>query len=363
MTTQDILTCDQCSGELKYAPGVEALECPYCGHVNEVEVDPEEVIEELDFTEALRTAESSQEMREAVVVRCDGCGAQVELGANVTARDCCYCGDSLEAHEKSERRFKPRSLLPFAVTDDQARELFRKWILSLWFAPNALKKLARVQDGLKGVYVPYWTYDCYALTDYRGQRGEHYWVTQTYTVMVDGKPQTRTKQVRKTRWYPASGRVSNSFDDVLVLASGSLPRKISRKLEPWDLHELKSFREEYLSGFVTEAYQTSLEDGFGVAKGRMSPTIDQTIRRDIGGDEQRIHHRTTDYQDITFKHILLPLWLSAYRYREKVYRFFVNARTGEVQGERPWSWAKIVLLVLTIIAVGGGIAAAVNLSQ
>ena len=31
-----------------------------------------------------------------------------------------------------------------------------------------------------------------------------------------------------------------------------------------------------------------------------------------------------------FKHILLPLWLSAYHYRDQSYRFMVNARTGEV---------------------------------
>ncbi|MBV9774716.1 MAG: hypothetical protein JO040_12240, partial [Gemmatimonadetes bacterium] len=72
---------------------------------------------------------------------------------------------------------------------------------------------------------------------------------------------------------------------------------------------------------------------------------------DIGGDEQRIHSTDTRYDDVTFKHILLPVWISAYRYREKVYRRLVNARTGEVQGERPWSWIKIALLVLFVAAL------------
>jgi hypothetical protein len=88
----------------------------------------------------------------------------------------------------------------------------------------------------------------------------------------------------------------------------------------------------------------------------MRPVIESTVRTDIGGDVQQISSLSTDYNDIKFKHILLPLWISAYRYNEKVYRFTVNARTGEVQGERPYSAWKIFFFVLTILAViGGGI--------
>ena len=85
----------------------------------------------------------------------------------------------------------------------------------------------------------------------------------------------------------------------------------------------------------------------------MAPDIDSKIRWDIGGDEQRIHSKTTYYQNITFKYILLPVWISAYRFKERTFQFLVNARTGEVQGERPWSWIKITLLVIFILALIG----------
>ena len=96
-----------------------------------------------------------------------------------------------------------------------------------------------------------------------------------------------------------------------------------------------------------------LRAGFNLAKDKMVPDIDSKIRWDIGGDEQRILSKTTYYQNITFKYILLPVWISAYRFKERTFQFLVNARTGEVQGERPWSWIKITLLVIFILALIG----------
>ena len=164
---------------------------------------------------------------------------------------------------------------------------------------------------------------------------------------------SQTRQVRRTRWYPATGRVWVDFNDILVPASDTLPRKYVDELEPWDLPALTPYADEYLSGFQSESYTTDLRAGFNLAKDKMVPDIDSKIRWDIGGDEQRIHSKTTYYQNITFKYILLPVWISAYRFKDRTFQFLVNARTGEVQGERPWSWIKITLLVIFILALIG----------
>src|SRR5207247_10548566 len=107
-------------------------------------------------------------------------------------------------------------------------------------------------------------------------------------------------------------------------------------------------RDEYLSGFRTDSYQIGLEQGFATARGMMWPRIVSTIESDIGGDEQRINRKDTRYRDITFKHVLFPVWISAYRYKAKIYRLLINARTGETQGDRPYSVIKYVLLALSI---------------
>jgi hypothetical protein len=112
-----------------------------------------------------------------------------------------------------------------------------------------------------------------------------------------------------------------------------------------------SFDIKYLSGFVTEKYQIDLTEGFGEAKRTMENQMWNLALRNIGGDDQRIITINTNFENITFKHILLPAYISSYNYKGKLYRFLVNARTGEVQGERPWSSSKIALAIVGGLAV------------
>ena len=336
--------CKDCGANLVFAPGTNALTCPYCGAANEIE-SADAIVEELDFHHHLSELAGQEATEERVTVRCNTCGAETTLAANRTADRCPFCGSGIVAQAVCRKLIKPRSLLPFRITHTEAANAFRQWIASLWFAPSELKNRAD-REQINGVYIPCWTYDAQTTSHYTGQRGEDYWVTESYTAYENGKHVTRTRQVKHTNWYPASGIVDVPFDDLLVLASRSLPSGYAEKLEPWDLGQLTPYRDEYLSGFVAESYQVDLAQGFDIAKGMMEPAIHSAIRRDIGGDQQRIHSVDTRYSDVTFKHALLPIWISAYRYQDKVYRFLINARTGEVQGERPWSWVKITLAVL-----------------
>ncbi len=165
----------------------------------------------------------------------------------------------------------------------------------------------------------------------------------------NGNTRQEARQVQKIHWYPASGTVRNSFDDVLVCASNTLPTHHTENLEPWDLPALIPYQDAYLQGFRAESYHISLEEGLDKAKHIMHPIIEATICRDIGGDVQDVISAQTQYRDITFKHILLPLWISAYRYSGKVFRFVVNGRSGEVNGERPYSAVKIAFAIIASI--------------
>lgn len=345
--------CKDCGALLKYHPGQMSLNCEYCGCHNEITEHLKPVDqEEIDFEAFLASATLEQPTMQVTVVKCGSCGASTTLKENVTADSCAFCGTALVIKSGSATNIiAPKYLLPFSIDMKKGLDQFRKWLKGLWFAPNDLKHAAQ-NDKLKGVYLPYWTYDTNTWTDYSGMRGDHYYVTETYT--VNGKTQTR--QVQKTRWTPASGRVHDIFDDVLVLASNSLPDKYANELEPWDLNNLAAFNEQFLSGFVAEQYQVDVKGGFEKAKKRMDPVIRKTVNRDIGGDVQQITSMHVHYNDVTFKHILLPIWLSAFKYNNKVYRFMINGRTGEVQGERPYSFWKIFFTVVAGLAViGGGI--------
>lgn len=350
----------QCGADLAYNVGAQSLKCPYCSTENVIPAMADSVGER-DFRSFLAADQSSKATYEVATAKCVSCGAESTLDPNVTHDSCPFCGVAIEAVAETQALIEPQSLLPFAVPAADAQKAFKQWLSSLWFAPNALKRMQNLKQNLQGVFLPHWTYDTDCTTSYIGQRGVYYWVTEHYTTTdANGKSVRRSRQVRKTRWYPASGVVNNRFDDLLVPASSSLPAKYVAELEPWGLEHLVGTDRSYLAGFKTERYTVDLETGFAVAETQMVGPIERTIRGDIGGDTQRIFDRRTEYRDITFKHILLPVWISSYRYGDKVFRFLVNARTGEVQGERPWSIIKITLAViggLTLVAgIGFGVA-------
>ncbi len=345
-------SCAQCGAKLDFAPGTTAMKCPYCGF--ESQIAPSDVqVTELDYRTYLEKSADEKQTQEAKRVKCNQCGAETTMSANATADMCPFCGANLVFSESVSRLIKPEGLLPFKVSQREAFDKFRQWIQGLWFAPGGLKQYARTEAKLAGVYIPFWTYDSDTTTAYQGERGDYYYTNETYTTTENGQTVTRTRRVRHTRWTPTSGTVWNNFDDILILAGKSLPRKYADRLEPWDLANIVPYTDEYLSGFRAESYQVSLSEGFEEAKGVMASAIDTSIRQDIGGDEQQIHSRQTQYGSITFKHILLPVWLTAYRFKEKIFRILINARTGEVQGERPYSAWKIALAVIAaLIALG-----------
>lgn len=344
--------CEQCGADLKFEPGTTALKCPYCAYLNPIPENPSLGVEERDYYTYLNQSLNEKILSEVLTVRCTGCAAETTLAEDVVADECPFCGTALVQTTTSKKWIKPEALLPFQVTRKAAYEAYRNWLGSLWFAPNKLKAAARHEEALNGMYLPHWTYDTQTMTQYTGRRGEYYYETE-YITLRDAQGQTRqeARQVQKIRWYPASGTVHNHFDDVLVVATDSLPQAYTENLSPWDLPQLLPYQDSYLRGFRTESYHIGLAEGFEVAKRQIHPLIEASICRDIGGDVQDLNHAQTQYQNITFKHILLPTWLSAYRYSGRVYRFMVNGRTGEVAGERPWSWVKIALAILLCLLI------------
>ena len=353
-TETSTFACTNCGADLTFTPGTTELQCQYCKTANHIEESDEEIVE-LDYHDFLVDQEDQSEHLTINVVQCENCGATSTLEANIQSASCPYCTTPLIVEERhGESIIKPRSLLPFHLDAQEAMAQFETWVKGLWFAPGALKQKEMLMDKFKGVYLPFWTYDSDAYTSYVGQRGIYYYVTETYTTTEDGKTVTKTRQVRKTRWYNVSGDVFNAFDDVLIPAAHSLPEKYVRELEPWDLENLKPFDQSYLSGFITEKYQRNLEEGFTEARHVMETVIRKTVIKHIGGDRQRIRSMRPVYEDITFKHILLPVFVSSYTFKDKLFQFVVNARTGEVQGQRPWSWAKIGSAVLLVAGLIGG---------
>ncbi|MDA5093495.1 TFIIB-type zinc finger domain-containing protein [Aliiroseovarius sp. KMU-50] len=342
--------CDQCGADLRFDPDRGALTCDHCGFQAPLrEAAPKGQLAELDYTRALNDALPEAETEETRATTCPNCAAVFEFDAEIHAAECPFCATPVVTDTGMHRQIKPKGVAPFVLSEEAARDAMTNWLGRLWFAPNGVKEYARKGRRMAGIYVPYWTFDADTRTAYSGQRGDDYYVERT--VMVDGKRETRRQ--RKTRWSSRSGRVARFFDDVLVLASKGLPRRDTEALAPWDLSQLEPYHPEFLAGFQAEGYTVELAEGFGEARAYMDRVILRDVKFDIGGDRQRVQSLDTTVSDVTFKHVLLPVWLAAYKYRGKTYRFVVNGQTGRVKGERPYSAMKIAIAVVLGLIVAG----------
>lgn len=354
--------CNQCGSDLRFDPASGDLQCDHCGNTQAIRgASPwtGQSIKELDFQQALRQELPSAEIELTRTTGCPNCGANFEFDPDVHSAECPFCATPVVTDTGDSRQIKPRALLPFALTEDTARDAMNDWLGSLWFAPNGLQEYARKGRRMSGIYVPYWTYDADTKSTYSGERGDDYYETRTRVVNGEHVQE----QVVRTEWTHVRGRVRRFFDDVLVLASKSLPKKFTDALQPWDLAALEPYTPHYLAGFRAEAYQIDLAEGYHEAQAHMEAIITRDVRFDIGGDHQRIHNIDTDISDVTFKHILLPVWMAAYKYRGKTYRFVVNGRSGRVQGERPYSAWKIAFTVLFALLLAAGIGYAIAVSE
>ncbi|MDO6491174.1 MAG: DNA helicase PriA [Cellulophaga sp.] len=342
-------SCANCGAELKYKPGSQQLSCGYCGYEEFIE-QAKSSFEELELDHYLKAVGDNAYTETIELLHCKNCGANQHIEENYKSLHCVYCSEPLIIEDiEKEGWILPSAVVPFQIDTNKARGIFKNWVNGIWFAPDKLKKAALDPEGIRGLYIPHWTFDADMTADYVGRRGEYYYVTKTYKT----KNGTSTRQERRTRWYPASGRVNGFVDDILINASEKKQREIPAKVAFWNLKELKPYNSGFLAGFVTEKYTISLKDGHHQSFTKAKEIAHNWIRKDIGGDTQQISSADIKLKDETFKHILLPIYISAYNYDGKEYRFYVNGQTGKISGTRPYSFWKIFFLVLLIVLIIG----------
>lgn len=348
-----VFPCPSCGADLVFHIGQQAMQCPYCGYEEAIVFGADEKIRERDFEEMLATLErqhdespdSYEGMRE---LTCGSCAGTVLFQGTLTSTRCPYCASpiQIDAAVQAKERIHLDGVLPFLIDHKSAAGRLADWVKKRWFAPNAFLKQG-VRADFNGVYLPYWTFDAMTFTRYTGKRGED------YTVTVGSGKNRRTE--RRTRWYPASGAFQQFFDDVLVNATKGLNNGLVQELEPWPLDKVAVYNQQMLAGFLARTYEVLLPEGFELAEVRIRDRLEREVRRRIGGDRQIIDQMDVRHSAVTFKHLLLPVWMMAYRYQDKPFRVYVNATTGEVQGERPYSWVKIAIAVVTgVISAAAG---------
>jgi predicted RNA-binding Zn-ribbon protein involved in translation (DUF1610 family) len=349
--------CPSCGAEMDFDAEHGTLACAFCGHTSKVPVNEKE-IQEYDLEAALQEMIAMpQEMGygdDKRSIKCESCGAVNTVDATVVSTECAFCGSNqVVPQDQVAQVIKPESLLPFQVDQAKAAVLFRGWLGRGFFRPSPVKKIAKHAEAkLQGVYLPFWTFDAYTSSWWQADAGYYYHVTETYwTTDEEGKRVQRSRQVQKIRWEPASGFLQLHFDDALVPASSSVERDMLERIYPFDTKTLVSYEPGFLSGWGAEAYTVDLRQGWSTGQQIIEGWVTQACAQEVPGDTYRNLRVDTAFSNMTYKHVLFPVWISSYRYKDKVYHFLINGQTGEVQGQAPISWIRVTLVVVVVIII------------
>lgn len=365
-TAQKKFSCPACGAAAEWNPGKQSLICPFCGTTSpaqmELDAAGEQVIKEHDLAAAIRNIPDDKRGWQAkkTSVKCQSCQAISVFDPERVGQRCDFCGSAaLVPYEEIKEAFSPESLLPIQISETQVRDSIRRWYGSRWFAPNKLKNAA-LTDTVKGLYIPYWTFDAQVHANWQAESGDYYWDTESYT---DSQGKHQTRQVRKIRWYWTSGSLNHFFDDELVPASRGVQPDLLRKVEPFPTKELTPYNAGFLSGWVVERYQIDLVSAAKHAREVMEGKMISLCASEVPGDTHRNLSVDTDYSEQTFKHILAPVWLLTYNYGPRTFQVVINGFTGAIAGRYPKSWVKILFAVLGGLIVAGIIAAIAAASQ
>ena len=344
--------CPECGGKAEWDPAKKELVCPFCGTHFPREGPPPmpgAVIEhDLDETLSRLGDKATNVDTSTRRVQCNNCHAVLVRSAETVAQHCDFCGSpELLDYQDIHSPILPESLLPGAISKEQAYHSLKAFLAERWFAPNDLKKRNLI-DRINRVYLPYWTFDSSAECPWTAESGTYYYVT---VQSRDSEGRTVTRQERRTKWRPASGHVSTWFDDIVISGSRGLDTDLLCKLEPFPTKDLVPYETRYVSGWQVEHYQIPLLDAARLGFGTMEGMLREMCGREVPGDTYRNLQIYPEFSNKTFKHILVPIWLLAYQYRGKTWQGAVNAVTGTAHARFPLSAWKIVFVALLVIAV------------
>jgi hypothetical protein len=343
--------CAACGAQAEWNPSKQLLVCPFCGTATPFTIDVQSgALVENDLARALRELpdEARGWLAEKRTVQCQSCKAVSVFDPERVGQNCGFCGSpSLVDYTEIKAPIRPQSLLPFKTSEPQVREQIRRWYASKWLAPGKLKSRALV-DRVRGVYIPYWTFDAHAVCPWEAEAGHYYYTTESYR---DNQGRSQTRQVRHVRWEPASGQIEHFFDDEPVPGTHGVSHQLLRQVEPFRTTELVPYDRAFLSGFIVEHYQIVLLGAAQASQDAMTRKLYDLCAAEVPGDTHRNLQIHPVFSGQTFKHILVPVWLLAYLYGTKMYQVVVNGYDGRMAGQYPKSpWKIALLVVLALIA-------------
>jgi len=342
--------CPSCGAAMAYDGADSQLKCKSCGTTEKVCPDGDR--EDRDFT-ALEADKTLLDWGVPVkTMLCGGCGVKVVIASEATLNSCPFCGSSQISETEETPGLRPDMVVPFRLDAAEASKRVTSWIRRLKMAPFSMKKQLTTGT-IAGIYLPYWSFDTKTKTAYTGEAGNYYHEQDEDTHTADGRTEAHPKSVKKTRWRFVSGMYEKAFRGVIYNDVNVVDESVIKELEPFKLNELEKFNARHLAGFTAQRYASGPKSAWERSKKFMSSQILSDVRGIVkrGSDVLGAVKICPEYTDIQYKLMLLPVWISSYRYKEKAYGLYINGQTGEITGSSPKSVLKIFIIAMVCLAV------------
>lgn len=335
--------CPNCGGDAVFDARAQKMHCLYCGSF--FEIKNEEKVVEKDLSELLSTAKVWDE---AEVYQCSTCGAKEILDKQEVASVCPFCGTRNIVKIEELPGLKPQGVVPFKVDKEKASKISTNWARRKYYAPRAFKKSA-LPENLHGVYNPVFTFDLETRSTYNGKLGKNY----TTTHIINGRPVTQVH----TRYFNVSGTQDVNFDDYIVQATSNMSTADIKAISPFPTNGAPAYRPEYLRGYSASTYNKDGAKCYDECKDLIKTDIERQILRRYDYDVKSYLDVKTAILKQKYKYILVPVYVGHYRYKGKLYNFYINGDTGKITGKTPISPWKVLLTVLVCLAIVAGIVA------
>jgi DNA-directed RNA polymerase subunit RPC12/RpoP len=316
-STAQAFICAHCGGHMYFDPARGGLLCEYCGYFEQSEQKLAAEISEqvLDFVLPTQRGHRWAEAQHSLT--CEQCGSVSLLPVGRTTDECPYCGSRrlIESEETSE--LVDPQVIGLAQFDEKgALRHLRQWLGRGFFIPDDLRKLA-LTSKLRPAYYPFWTFDG--------------------TLELSWSCEVNEGSGDREQWFPRNGVELKMFDDELVPGVRALEEIGLSKIGPFELKKVVEFKPEYLAGWTALTYNIPLAEASLKARENVARRLRQQLhdRVLISSQKRNLRSGGTKWSGVTFKHVLLPLWVGTYRYRGRQYPVLINGQTGKVSGEKP----------------------------
>ncbi len=254
------------------------------------------------------------------LVQCKACGGSIVWDPSTERAACLFCGSTaLRPADLHEAPASPHAMLPVTVDHASADRSFRAWARSSFWHPNELRA---AQIHVRTMLLPAWWF--------RGRVETHY-AGLVRAATLSGK-------------RPMSG-VEHATLTQMVTASQGLAQHELSGLQPWNEAQALAWPEQVNVPFEPPALTER------AARTRAHDLMSTLHAQQIAGTRELSHCKASSMiDDLDVRLYMLPIYVGAFRYRERAFRFVVNAQTGAIVGNAPIDRLKVALVVLVGLA-------------